>query len=160
MKAIRLILCALCCLILNPVFGQNEGTLRQQSNPAFNRAYENYLKANERRTLEGYRVQVFNGSGQAANRFKSEVIRSLPDMEVMVVFETPDYKIQIGNYRSPFEAEAALNKIRESFPGAFVVRTSIDPPTLKKAEKNVESDPNRLNEEEVHELAPEHQEEE
>ncbi|NVK05064.1 MAG: SPOR domain-containing protein [Flavobacteriia bacterium] len=155
MKVIRLILCTLAFLVFQPTYGQNQGELRQRANPAFTRSYENYLRVNERRTLEGYRVQVFNGTGQGANRFKSQVIRSLPDMEVNVVFETPDYKIQIGNYRSAFEAEAALNEIRETFPGAFVVKTAIAPPALIGPEtEDEEEDENRLDVEDMHRLSP------
>lgn len=158
MKVIRLILCTLALLIFQPIQAQNQGELRQRANPAFTRSYENYLRVNERRTLEGYRVQVFNGTGQGANRFKSQVLRALPDMEIDVVFETPDYKIQIGNYRTAYEAEAALVEIRKSFPGAFVLKTAINPPALieplPEPIRDDSNDHNRLDANDMHFLGP------
>lgn len=113
------------------VNAQTKGTLRQNSAPEFQQCFTNYLKYNSNRKLEGYRVQVFNGNRREANDWRSKFIAVFPELESMVIFETPDYKLQVGNYKSLFDAEGTLSLIRTQFPGAFIVSTHINPPTLK-----------------------------
>jgi len=89
-----------------------------------------YKKHNEGKTIPGYRVQIFSGKRQAAFDLKGEVLRLWPDTECEVVYEVPDYKVQIGNYRNKLEAEKALSDIWPSYKNAFYVQTQITLPKL------------------------------
>ncbi|MCH2034713.1 MAG: SPOR domain-containing protein [Tenacibaculum sp.] len=37
-------------------------------------------------------------------------------------YEAPEWKVQVGKYYSKIEADRALNKIKEKFSGAIVIR--------------------------------------
>lgn len=140
LEDMRLIICILLSLSFSSLQGQDRGTLRQNAEPAFVRSYQNYLRVNERRAIDGYRVQIFNGNRRDANDKRSEVLRAFPDMLSMVIFETPDYKLQVGNYRTIYEAEGALVIIREKYPQAFVVQTQIDLPELQLPKPDEDDD--------------------
>lgn len=144
MKAIRLTICILSLLLPTLTSAQNTTSVKMNADPAFHRTFSNYLNANKNRKIEGYRVQVYNGNRNESNQWRSRFISKFPDLESMVIFETPDYKLQVGNYKTIYDAEAALLIIREEFPGAFIVETSIQPPTLSrpiKEEATLEVEP-------------------
>lgn len=130
MKSICLTICVLTCLISTSVSGQEKGKIRENAEPAFFRSYANYIRANGQRRIEGYRIQIYNGQRGEANQWRSRFMQLFPNMENEVIYETPDYKFQVGNYRTIYEAEAALTEVRMEFSGAFIVQTGIDPPAL------------------------------
>lgn len=134
----HLVLCAFTLMLFVDANGQNRGELNQKADPEFFRSMNHYLKVNQKREISGYRVQIFNGQRSEANRWRSRAMTALPEMKSMVIFETPDYKLQVGNYRTLYEAEAALLQVRAHFPGAFVIETSIEPPALQRQEENAE----------------------
>ncbi|MDE1205177.1 SPOR domain-containing protein [Tenacibaculum larymnensis] len=69
----------------------------------------------------GYRIQLYNGLERRArslrNRFKIEY----PDVYTKLTYKAPEWKIQVGNYKTRLHADRALNEIREKFSGAIVV---------------------------------------
>jgi len=38
------------------------------------------------------------------------------------VYESPEYKVRVGQYRTKLEAERALILIRKEFPNAIIVK--------------------------------------
>ena len=78
-------------------------------------------------SAKGYRIQIFNGSRADANKHKADFARRYPDLSVYTIYETPEYRVQAGDYTDSFEAERKLREIRAEFPGAFMVRTTVNP---------------------------------
>ena len=55
-----------------------------------------------------------------AMEYKKEVARSESAFQVLT-FESPNYKVRIGSFRTRLEAEKNLIEIKKSYPAAFVV---------------------------------------
>jgi hypothetical protein len=85
-----------------------------------------YNKAN--RSLKGFRVQIYNGGKTESQKFKSEFVKNFPEVRAYTVYEYPEYRIQVGDYRDELGAERALIKIRALFPGSFTVSSQINWP--------------------------------
>lgn len=71
--------------------------------------------------MRGFKIQAFSGNDQRtsrdeANRKQSLIKNQYPDHEAVVLFETPFWRLRVGNFQSRPEAEAALQQLRESFP--------------------------------------------
>ena len=71
--------------------------------------------------MRGFKIQAFSGNDQRtsrdeANRKQSLITNQYPDHEAVVLFETPFWRLRVGNFQSRPEAEAALQQLRESFP--------------------------------------------
>ncbi|MDT0689280.1 SPOR domain-containing protein [Salegentibacter sp. F188] len=66
-----------------------------------------------------YKIQLFYGdNNEASEVFKDyESKHSYP---AMIDYETPNYKVYVGNFRNRLEADRALLEIKENFPGAFI----------------------------------------
>lgn len=116
---------------------QEQGGIVENTSPSFHRSFENYKRSNADKELHGFRVQVYNGNRNEASDYRRRFVRAFPQMTSMVIFESPDYKLQVGNYRDAFEAERALEQIRTEFPGAFVVETAIDAPSASPTVEDI-----------------------
>ncbi|MCC8359885.1 SPOR domain-containing protein [Salinimicrobium sediminilitoris] len=68
---------------------------------------------------ERYRVQLFSGDNNQASKVIKEYRSLFPEWSSTIVFETPNYKVWVGNFRNSLEADRALLEIKKSFPAAF-----------------------------------------
>jgi len=66
-----------------------------------------------------YSIQVFSGDITNAKKVLSECKVDFEDRSE-IIYETPNYKVQIGKYRTRLDADRAFQKISEKYPSAFV----------------------------------------
>ncbi|MEM6686423.1 MAG: SPOR domain-containing protein [Bacteroidota bacterium] len=74
------------------------------------------------------KIQIFNGNLRNAEKVKSKFESEHKDIPANIKFETPNYKVWIGNFRTSLEAERYLIEVKEMFPNAFI----FTPPKRKK----------------------------
>src|SRR5690606_5412480 len=72
-----------------------------------------------------YRIQIFSGDRVTAEAEKSTFDRALFGWNSTLVYETPNYKVWVGSYRTRLGADRALEKIKKEFPGAFIFKPKI-----------------------------------
>lgn len=95
-------------------------------------ALMNYVLDNEEKPIMGYRIRVFYDNGPSA-RSKSETIeltlkKQYPGVMVYRSFESPNYKVSIGDFRSKDEAQRIYNALKITYPTAFIIKESINYP--------------------------------
>ncbi len=73
----------------------------------------------ESRIGDRYRIQIFSGDNKKASDAIKEFRNLYSDWPSTIVYETPNYKVWIGNFRNSLEADRALTEIKKSFPAAF-----------------------------------------
>lgn len=66
-----------------------------------------------------YRIQLFSGDNNQASKVIKDYRSQYPDWASTIVFETPNYKVWVGNFRNSLEADRALLEIKKTFPSAF-----------------------------------------
>lgn len=86
-------------------------------------------------TIKGFRVQIYYGSGAEsrtlARKVQSDFIKQYPDTPSYLIFQSPNFKIRVGDFRTKLEAEKFLLEIKASFENAFIVKDDIALPELK-----------------------------
>ena len=67
-----------------------------------------------------YQIQIYNGTISEANE---EIKRASGKYSYpcFLAFETPNYKVRMGQFRTRLEAEKALTKVKNMYPAAFVI---------------------------------------
>lgn len=84
--------------------------------------------------MQGYRIRIFSDSGQPASKKASSerarFIKLYPETESYLQFDTPNYKVYVGDFRTKSDAYAFLVKIKAEFPKAFLVEQKINFPKL------------------------------
>lgn len=80
----------------------------------------------ERQSIPGYRVQIFFGSERKkANDIKSEFLKKYPAVDTYLIYQQPNYKIRVGNFRTRLEAYDFYRKLPVEFSSSFVVKDQI-----------------------------------
>lgn len=69
----------------------------------------------------GYRIQLYNGNEQQARKFRERFRIEFPNIYSKLAYETPEWKVQVGNYKTKLEADKDLIKFQEKFSGIIVV---------------------------------------
>ncbi|MCH4553996.1 MULTISPECIES: SPOR domain-containing protein [Aestuariibaculum] len=71
---------------------------------------------------ERYRIQIYSGNRSKAESTQSQFEELFPDWHASIQYETPNFKIWAGNFRTRLEADRALKKIKTEFPTAFIFK--------------------------------------
>ena len=95
-------------------------------------ALANYVKSNASKTLSGYRIRVFYDNSPQA-RTRSESIENTlqaqyPEHKVYRSFESPNYKVTVGDFRSKDEALGIYNALKGTYPTAYIIKETINYP--------------------------------
>ncbi len=87
-----------------------------------------------RKGVEGFRLQIYTGSGddskQEAYRVKARFLSLYPHVEAYVVFQAPEFKVRVGNFRDKSEALRARSRFQGEFFNAFLVEDFISLPDI------------------------------
>ena len=68
-----------------------------------------------------YKIQIYSGTNRgAAESARTKFSESYSDWSSSIEYETPNYKIWIGNFRNQLEADRALIRIKKTFINAFI----------------------------------------
>ena len=82
----------------------------------------------------GYRIEIFfssgTGSRSKALQVKTEFLKQFPDETAYMSFQTPNFKIRVGDFRTKSEALKLEKKISKNYPNAFIVSDIIQFPKL------------------------------
>lgn len=76
--------------------------------------------------FEGFKIQIYYGSEKECYKVKEEFTSLYPDINTSIIFSTPQWKLQIGNYRTRLEADHAMVNIKKEYPAAIVLATEIE----------------------------------
>lgn len=118
----RLFFLTLICLCGS--ISAQEGTVNIDQSKAIDKLLE-FKK--DIKTVETFRIQVYSGSSSsAASNVKAEFKQSYGQWPVEMVFNTPNYKIWVGNFRDRLEADRALLRIKKSYMNAFIFKPKKD----------------------------------
>lgn len=71
---------------------------------------------------ERYKIQLFSGERNKAMEALAHYKEEVNIWEVDMHYETPNYKVWVGNYRNRLDAERANKEIKKEFPAAFIFK--------------------------------------
>jgi hypothetical protein len=84
--------------------------------------------------IPGYRIRVYSNLGtnarQESQEIRSKFYEEFPDIPVYREYDSPYFKVYVGDFRTKIEAIKSLKQIKRLFPAAFVVPDQINYPEL------------------------------
>ena len=104
------------------LFGQNGNIEINQSNKLDSIIK---LKKELNSKIQNLRIQIYSGDRDNAEQMIKEFIEIFNDTTADVIYETPNYKVWVGNYYTQLEADKRLIEIRKKFRSAFIFRPEI-----------------------------------
>lgn len=71
--------------------------------------------------VKGYKIQAFSGNNQRssrdeANSKQSQINTYFPELESVVLFESPFWRLRVGNFETREEAQEVMLELRKQFP--------------------------------------------
>lgn len=78
------------------------------------------------KTVNLYKIQIDFGSRAEAEALKSRFLNEFSQWPAEMVYETPNYKVWVGNFSTRLEADIALREIKKSFSKAMVFEPKRD----------------------------------
>jgi hypothetical protein len=72
-----------------------------------------------------YKIQLYNGNEEEAYKIRRNFNTSYPEYKTTIIYKPPEWKTQVGNFKTRLEADRALNIIKEKFAGAIVLLDKI-----------------------------------
>jgi hypothetical protein len=81
-----------------------------------------------RRNIPGYRILVANSNDRnQVFAIKTRIYQLYPELKPYLIYQAPNYKLKVGNFKSPEEAETYLQKLTQDFPsGVYLVHETIE----------------------------------
>ena len=101
------------------LFGQN-GNIKINQSSKLDSIIK--LKKELNSKIQNLRIQIYSGDRENAEQIIQEFNEIFNDTTADVIYETPNYKVWVGNYYTQLEADKRLIEIRKKFRSAFIFR--------------------------------------
>ena len=73
---------------------------------------------------EAYKIQIFYGNSEESKKKLQEFKREFKDLDGTIIFNSPNYKVWIGNFKTRIEVERAMVDIKKKYPTALIIKAS------------------------------------
>ncbi len=97
-----------------------KGQIKIEQDQKIKTLLDAYKSLNE--NADYYRIQVGFGSFDKAQKIKSEVEIDFPDLPSKIDFDSPTYRVRVGQFKNRLEAERKYNEVRQKYPDAMLLK--------------------------------------
>ena len=128
---------AVCCGILvlpSLLFAQQRGKVEVVKDTKVDSLMEKYLVDKTERSntgpasAEGYRVQIYSGAERkSAYDAQAKFQDRFPEEHTYITFSEPNFRVQVGDFRTRLEAEKMVEELKPWFSGLFIIPEKINP---------------------------------
>ena len=93
--------------------------------PKFEQLLNEKRKINASLTVnESYKIQIYTGSSENAKKTLNEFRLEFKEIDATIVFNTPNYKVWVGNFRTRIEAEKTLADVKDRYKNVLLIKPS------------------------------------
>ena len=71
---------------------------------------------------ERYKIQIFSGESEKAKKTVIQFKQEFKDVDATIVFNTPNYKVWIGNFKTRMEAERSYIDIKKRYKNTLLIK--------------------------------------
>ena len=72
-----------------------------------------------------YTIQLYYGNYLVAKEILDEFKTNYPEWKASMIFETPNYKVQVGDFKNYYVSISKLNEIKKKYPAAFLLKLKL-----------------------------------
>lgn len=86
----------------------------------------------QKMSMPGYRIQLYFGSDRArANNMRLDFLQQYPDVGAYVIYQQPNFKLRIGDFKTRLEAATFLNEMMPGYSMSFIVTDEVKLPSIE-----------------------------
>ena len=110
-------------LCSNSLYSQ-ENSIRY--NDTLTKKFYDLKKDYSKRVYEStfYTIQIYYGGLEDADSILEDFRENYQEIKSNLIFETPNYKVRIGEYKDLNIASQKLEEIRRIYPSSFIIKLS------------------------------------
>ena len=114
------------CMFLSSFWNTSAQDEDVNYNDTLTKKFFQIKKNFSKKTFEStyYTIQIFYGSLNEADSIYNDFKQNYEDVKSELIFETPNYKVRIGEYKDINIASKSLERIRRVYPGSFIIKLS------------------------------------
>ncbi len=121
-------------LFSTSVFAQDTTSVTVHKDPRIEQLVKKQIQINEETTREarrigrGYRLLVINTNKRdEAVEAKTKVYTFFPELKSYLIYQSPYFKLKVGNFKERKEAEDYQKRLQKYFPrGVFIMNDTIE----------------------------------
>ncbi|HTQ66063.1 MAG TPA: hypothetical protein VMI12_14790 [Puia sp.] len=130
----KLILIFILTVFSGKLFAQADSAVVVHKDPRIDLLIKKQIQINDETTrdsrshIPGYRIQVINSKDRnKVFEVKTKIYQDFPELKPYLVYQAPYYKLNVGNFKTPEEADPYLKQLLKLFPtGVYLVHDIID----------------------------------
>lgn len=69
-----------------------------------------------------YKIQIFTGNNETAKKTLAEFRQEFTGIDATIIFNTPNYKVWVGNFRTRIEAEKTKLLLKKRYPNLLLIK--------------------------------------
>jgi tRNA A37 N6-isopentenylltransferase MiaA len=73
-------------------------------------------------TNDRYRVQIYSGTSDLAKKTLADFRKDNKSLDATILFNTPNYKVLIGNFKTRIEGERNWELLKKNFPNSLLIK--------------------------------------
>lgn len=109
-------------IISNKIFSQTHNVTVSQDSK-FEELLSEKRKINASITInDRFKIQIYNGDADTAKNTLADFKKTNKNLDGTIVFNTPIYKVWVGNFKTRIEAEKNLGELKKNYPVAFLIK--------------------------------------
>ena len=95
-------------------------------NDTLTKKFYNLKKEYSKKVFEStfYTIQIYYGGLEEADSILKDFRENYQEIKSNLIFETPNYKVRIGEYKDINFASQKLEVIRRIYPSSFIIKLS------------------------------------
>ena len=102
-----------------------EQNISINQDPKFEQLLNEKRKINASLTVnDSYKIQIYNGNSENAKKTLNEFRQEFAAIDATIVFNTPNYKVWVGNFKTRIEAEKTLADIKDRYKNVLLIKPS------------------------------------
>lgn len=109
---------------------QTSGSLVIHFDRGVESAIQGYIAQVTEEKPKGFRVQLCSESGNnaktIANGIKSQFLSKYRDVPAYLIWESPNFKVRVGDFKTRLDATLFWKQIQDQFPQSYVVMDQIN----------------------------------
>ena len=122
-KSLKILCLSLGLTLSSSLVLAQQGTVIVNQDPEITALLELKKQINtEDEDSDRYKIQIYSGSRTQAESAENSFDSAFNSWSSKLEYETPNYKIWVGSFRTRLEADKALKRIKNKFPSAFIFK--------------------------------------
>ena len=121
----KIFLSSLLLVVLMPKTQAQDQNTTVNQDPKFEQLLNEKRKINTSLTVnDSYKIQIFNGGSENAKKTLNDFRLEFKNIDATIVFNTPNYKVWVGNFKSRIEAEKNMAELKDRYKNMLLIKPS------------------------------------